>query len=41
MATLHEITSNFQKLDKFEGVGLRQWQKKIHFFWPLWRLYIF
>ena len=31
MATLREMTSNFQKLDKFEGVGFRQWQKKMHF----------
>ena len=31
MATLREMTSNFQKLDKFEGVGFRRWQKKMHF----------
>jgi len=31
MATLREITSNFQKLDKFEGIGLRRWQKMMHF----------
>ena len=32
MATLREMASNFQKLDKFEGVRFRQWQKKMHFF---------
>ncbi|XP_010684154.1 uncharacterized protein LOC104898750 [Beta vulgaris subsp. vulgaris] len=31
MASLKEITTNFQKLDKFEGIGYRRWQKKIHF----------
>ena len=31
MSTLREMTSNFQKLDKLEGVGFRQWQKKMHF----------
>ena len=31
MTTLREMTSNFQKLDKFEGVGFRRWQKKMHF----------
>uniref|UniRef100_A0A7C8YYZ5 Zinc finger, CCHC-type n=1 Tax=Opuntia streptacantha TaxID=393608 RepID=A0A7C8YYZ5_OPUST len=31
MATLQEMTSNFQKLNKFEGVGFRRWQKKMHF----------
>jgi len=25
------MTSNFQKLDKFEGVDFRRWQKKMHF----------
>ena len=31
VATLREMTSNFRKLDKFEGVGFRWWQKKMHF----------
>ena len=31
MSSLREMTSNFQKLDKFEGVGFRRWQKKMHF----------
>ena len=31
MATIREMTSNFQKLDKFKGVGFRRWQKKMHF----------
>ncbi|XP_057249676.1 uncharacterized protein LOC130590916 [Beta vulgaris subsp. vulgaris] len=31
MATVREMTSNFQKHDKFEGVGFRRWQKKMHF----------
>ena len=31
IATLREMTSNFHKLDKFEGVGFRRWQKKMHF----------
>ena len=31
MASIREMTSNFQKLDKFEGVGFRRWQKKMHF----------
>jgi len=30
MATLREMTSNFQKLDDFEGVGFRRWQKVVH-----------
>ena len=29
--TLKDMTMNFQKLDKFEGVGYRRWQKKMHF----------
>ena len=31
METLREMTSNFQKLDKFKGIGLQRWQKKMHF----------
>ena len=31
MATIKELTTNFNKLDKFEGVGFRIWQKKMHF----------
>ncbi len=31
MATIRELTANFQKLDKFEGIGFRRWQKKMHF----------
>jgi len=31
MASIHEMTSNFHKLDKFEGVGFHRWQKKMHF----------
>jgi len=30
MVSICEMASNFQKLDKFEGVGFRQWQKKMH-----------
>jgi len=26
------MSSNFEKLDNFEGVGFRRWQKKMHFF---------
>jgi len=31
MATLRETTSNFQKLNKFEGLEFSRWQKKMHF----------
>ncbi|GJT63729.1 zinc finger, CCHC-type containing protein [Tanacetum coccineum] len=30
-AAMKHIASNFAKLDKFEGVDFRKWQKKIHF----------
>ncbi|GJX55734.1 hypothetical protein Tco_0285631 [Tanacetum coccineum] len=30
-AAMKHIASNFVKLDKFEGVDFRRWQKKIHF----------
>ncbi|CAH9147657.1 unnamed protein product [Cuscuta epithymum] len=30
-ATLRDINTNFQKLEKFEGVEFRRWQKKMHF----------
>nr|GEY40298.1 zinc finger, CCHC-type [Tanacetum cinerariifolium] len=29
--TVKEMTTNFRKLDKFEGHDFRRWQKKIHF----------
>ncbi|XP_021771827.1 uncharacterized protein LOC110735965 [Chenopodium quinoa] len=31
MANVKEMMTNFQKLDKFEGMDFRRWQKKIHF----------
>ncbi|CAM8882814.1 unnamed protein product [Rhodiola kirilowii] len=31
MASLREMTQNFQKLDKFEGTNTRRWKKKMHF----------
>lgn len=31
MTSICEMTSNFQKLDKFEGVGFYRLQKKMHF----------
>ncbi|GJR78681.1 hypothetical protein Tco_0149466 [Tanacetum coccineum] len=31
VAAMKHIASNFAKLDKFEGVDFRRWQKKIHF----------
>ncbi|GKD42231.1 zinc finger, CCHC-type containing protein [Tanacetum coccineum] len=31
VATMKHMASNFAKLDKFEGVDFRRWQKKIHF----------
>ncbi|GKF65625.1 hypothetical protein Tco_0192142, partial [Tanacetum coccineum] len=31
-AAMKHITSNFYKLDKFEEVDFRRWQKKMHFF---------
>ena len=31
MGTLHEMIFDFQKLDKFESVSFRCWQKKMHF----------
>ncbi|WZY93567.1 hypothetical protein YC2023_065896 [Brassica napus] len=30
--SVREMTSKFRKLDKFEGVDFRRWQKKMHFF---------
>ncbi|GJT87608.1 hypothetical protein Tco_1069325 [Tanacetum coccineum] len=29
--TVKEMTTNFRKLDKFEGHDFRRWQKKMHF----------
>ncbi|GKC80799.1 hypothetical protein Tco_1131573 [Tanacetum coccineum] len=29
--TVKEMTTNFRKLDKFEGHGFRRWHKKMHF----------
>nr|GEU84510.1 hypothetical protein [Tanacetum cinerariifolium] len=29
--TVKEMTMNFRKLDKFEGLDFRRWQKKMHF----------
>ncbi|GKA88077.1 hypothetical protein Tco_0809841 [Tanacetum coccineum] len=29
--TVKEMTTNFEKLDKFEGHDFRRWQKKMHF----------
>ncbi|GJR37538.1 hypothetical protein Tco_1213222 [Tanacetum coccineum] len=29
-ATMKHMASNFAKLDKFEGVDFRRWQKKMH-----------
>jgi len=31
MSTIKDMMSNFQKLEKFEGVDFRRWQKKMHF----------
>ncbi|GJR35592.1 hypothetical protein Tco_1211276 [Tanacetum coccineum] len=31
VASMKHITSNFAKLNKFEGVDFRRWQKKMHF----------
>ena len=31
MASVREMTTNFMKLDKFEGGNFRRWQKKMHF----------
>ncbi|CAM8975686.1 unnamed protein product [Rhodiola kirilowii] len=30
-ASIREMTANFGKLEKFEGVNFRRWQKKMHF----------
>ncbi|GJW40278.1 hypothetical protein Tco_0066123 [Tanacetum coccineum] len=30
-AAMKHMASNFTKLDKFEGVDFRRWQKKMHF----------
>ncbi|GJX06933.1 hypothetical protein Tco_0194865 [Tanacetum coccineum] len=30
-AAMKQMTSNFAKLDKFEGVNFIRWQKKMHF----------
>ncbi|CAM8913723.1 unnamed protein product [Rhodiola kirilowii] len=29
-ASVREMTANFGKLEKFEGVNFRRWQKKMH-----------
>nr|GEV86225.1 zinc finger, CCHC-type [Tanacetum cinerariifolium] len=31
-STVKEMTTNFEKLDKFEGHNFRRWKKKMHFF---------
>nr|GEX42196.1 zinc finger, CCHC-type [Tanacetum cinerariifolium] len=31
VAAMKHMSSNFAKLDKFEGVDFRRWQKKMHF----------
>ncbi|GJV86382.1 hypothetical protein Tco_1530320, partial [Tanacetum coccineum] len=31
-ATMKHMATNFSKLNKFEGLELRRWQKKMHFF---------
>ncbi|GKE82528.1 hypothetical protein Tco_1552528 [Tanacetum coccineum] len=31
VAAMKHMASNFAKLDKFEGVNFRRWQKKMHF----------
>nr|GEW87873.1 zinc finger, CCHC-type [Tanacetum cinerariifolium] len=31
-AVMKHVASNFAKIDKFEGVEFRRWQKKMHFF---------
>nr|GEV05369.1 zinc finger, CCHC-type [Tanacetum cinerariifolium]GEW35142.1 zinc finger, CCHC-type [Tanacetum cinerariifolium] len=33
-STVKEMTTNFRKLDKFEGHDFRRWQKKMHFLLP-------
>nr|GEU79279.1 zinc finger, CCHC-type [Tanacetum cinerariifolium] len=30
--TIKHMVANFSKLDKFEGMNFRRWQKKMHFF---------
>ena len=30
-AAMRHMAANFSKLDKFEGVDFRRWQKKMHF----------
>ena len=30
-STIKEMTTNFGKLDKFQGQDFRRWQKKMHF----------
>ncbi|GJT97991.1 hypothetical protein Tco_1093509 [Tanacetum coccineum] len=30
-AAMKHVASNFAKLEKFEGVDFRRWQKKMHF----------
>ncbi|GJT41291.1 hypothetical protein Tco_0941156 [Tanacetum coccineum] len=31
VAAMKHMASNFSKLDKFKGVDVRRWQKKMHF----------
>ncbi|GKF54542.1 hypothetical protein Tco_0164882 [Tanacetum coccineum] len=43
--TVKEMTTNFGKLDKFEGHDFRRWQKKMHFLFgidllPVWNRFI-
>ena len=30
-AAMRQMAANFSKLEKFEGVDFRRWQKKMHF----------
>lgn len=31
VAAMRQMAANFSKLEKFEGVDFRRWQKKMHF----------
>ncbi|GJW11589.1 zinc finger, CCHC-type containing protein, partial [Tanacetum coccineum] len=39
-STVKEMTTNFDKLDKFEGHEFRRWQKKMHFLLTLKVVYV-
>ncbi|GKF03110.1 hypothetical protein Tco_0030033 [Tanacetum coccineum] len=40
IAAMKHMASNFAKLDKFEGVNFRRWQKNMHFLFSMSVVYV-